>query len=264
MSYDLFPKVCVVIPTYNSEDSILHCVDSVLAQDYLGKIEVIIVDDGSTDSTSELIKNKYKNNFNLRYLYKSNGGVSSARNFGIKICECDFIAFCDSDDTWHSNKLRTQIYLMLENNIDFLGSVLKKSNKNFFLKQVSLKMMIFKNYFQPSTVIFRKNIVSIVGYFDEDQNYAEEGNYFLRILHKGFSCYLLNLQLTTYGNGKSVFGDSGLSSKIHQMELGEIKNLIFSFRKLDVPFYLFFIAFVFSFIKYLRRIVIVNFRKICL
>lgn len=262
MKRKLLPKVSVVVPTYNSSDTIIACINSILLQDYEGEIEVIIIDDGSIDSTSNLIKSNFGDVSNVKYFYKANGGVSSARNFGIKLCDCDFIAFCDSDDSWESHKLKSQISLMIDNSIDFLGSVLQVKG-TFYLKKVTLTMMLFKNYFQPSTVIFKHSIISSAGYFDESQRYAEEGNYFYKILHGGFNCFLLNEKLTSYGDGKLGFGVSGLSANLYQMQLGELKNLKFAYKKLNVSLFLYLIAVTFSVIKFCRRILIVKFKKLC-
>lgn len=261
MKHKLLPKVSVIVPTYNSSETIIACVNSILSQDYEGEIEVIIIDDGSIDSTNNLIKNNFGDVSNVKYFYKANGGVSSARNFGLKLCNCDFVAFCDSDDSWEPNKLKTQIGLMIDNSIDFLGSVLQVKS-TFYLKKITLTMMLFKNYFQPSTVIFKHSIISSVGYFDENQRYAEEGNYFYKILHARFNCFLLNKKLTSYGDGKLGFGVSGLSANLYQMQLGELKNLKFAYKKLNISLILYLIAVSFSGIKFCRRILIVNFKKL--
>ena len=121
--------------------------------------------------------------------------------------------------------------------------------------------MIFKNYFQPSTVIFKKEVFDSVGFFDESQNYAEEGNYFIRIA-KMFKCVLLNEQLVNYGQGKDSFGVSGLSANLKEMEKGELRNLRFALRKNYISFFTYLIAITYSILKYIRRILIVKFRQI--
>ena len=89
--------VSVIVPCYNGEKDIERCLNSIVNQTYK-KIEVIVVDDGSKDNSKELIK-EYVNNYpNVNYYYKKNGGLSSARNFGLKKATGDYIAFVDSDD----------------------------------------------------------------------------------------------------------------------------------------------------------------------
>lgn len=91
------PLVSVVIPVYNTEKYLNTCLDSVLAQSY-SKIEVLLVDDGSTD-TSGTICETYKNkDVRVRTFHLENGGVSRARNFGISQCTGQYLCFVDSDD----------------------------------------------------------------------------------------------------------------------------------------------------------------------
>lgn len=98
--------VSIVIPCFNRAEIVGDTIDSVLAQTY-GNFEAIIVDDGSTDNTREIIS-RYDDP-RLRYVYKLNGGLSSARNCGLELARGEFIAFLDSDDVWQSWKLEAQV-----------------------------------------------------------------------------------------------------------------------------------------------------------
>ena len=89
--------VSFVIPCYNVENYIVNCVNSIISQDY-NNIEIILVDDGSKDSTGKIIDNIAKKNSNIRVIHKENSGVSSARNDGIKYSTGDYIVFVDADD----------------------------------------------------------------------------------------------------------------------------------------------------------------------
>lgn len=99
------PLISVVIPTYNRADWISEAVDSVLGQTFKD-LELIIIDDGSKDSTDKVLK-KYGSK--IRYFYQENAGLSDARNKGILASQGDYIAFLDSDDVWFEKKLETQI-----------------------------------------------------------------------------------------------------------------------------------------------------------
>ncbi len=98
-------KVSVIIPTYNRAEYVTQAIDSVLAQTYTD-YEIIVVDDGSTDKTREVLE-PYMDK--ITYIYQENIGVSVARNRGIKAAKGDWIAFLDSDDEWLPGKLAVQI-----------------------------------------------------------------------------------------------------------------------------------------------------------
>ena len=101
--------VSVIIPTYNRADTVRRSIDSALEQTY-SLIEVIVVDDGSTDATREVLSG-YGNR--IRAIYQDNGGPSVARNTGVAAARGEFIAFLDSDDTWKPAKIDRQVRLML-------------------------------------------------------------------------------------------------------------------------------------------------------
>src|SRR5947207_177232 len=106
------PLVSVLIDTYNHERFIEEALASVLAQDYpAGDREILLVDDGSTDRTPELLR---KFEPHVRVLRKSNGGQASAFNLGIPECRGEIVAFLDGDDWWASDKLTRVIAAMRE------------------------------------------------------------------------------------------------------------------------------------------------------
>ena len=89
-------KISVIIPTFNRIDILNRAIDSVLNQS-INPYDIIVVDDGSTDGTSDMIKQKYKS---IKLIQQKNSGVSAARNNGIKNAQGDWIALLDSDDEW--------------------------------------------------------------------------------------------------------------------------------------------------------------------
>lgn len=102
------PRVSVVITTYNRADLLPRAVDSVLQQSYpLSDIEIVLVDDGSTDNTRELVAQRYGDVPAVRYFHKPNGGINSASQFGIRQARGEIVAQLDSDDYWYPNKLAT-------------------------------------------------------------------------------------------------------------------------------------------------------------
>lgn len=102
------PLVSVVIPAYNCADCLARAIDSVLQQTY-SRIECIVVDDGSTDSTAA-VANSYDHTVKL--IHQANSGASAARNRGIKQAAGELIAFLDADDCWHPSKVEKQVKLL--------------------------------------------------------------------------------------------------------------------------------------------------------
>ena len=107
----------IIIPTYNRANLITDTLDSVLSQDY-PHFEVIIVDDGSTDETGKVVKDRYAGKPQVQYFYKQNEERGAARNFGLRHAKGEFALFFDSDDLMHSNHLST-----LNKSINELGNV---------------------------------------------------------------------------------------------------------------------------------------------
>ena len=108
--------ISVVIPCYNRRNRILASVESVLGQSY-ENLELIVVDDGSTDGTAALFEN-YPDK-RLRFLrYEQNRGACHARNYGAERSTGEYLAFQDSDDVWHRDKLEKQIHHIRETGAD--------------------------------------------------------------------------------------------------------------------------------------------------
>jgi len=106
------PLVTAIIATYNRRHYICDAIDSVLNQTY-PNIELIIIDDGSTDGTGSLLRQRYGQR--IHYIYQENKGRSEARNHGIRLATGKYIAFLDSDDIWKPNKLAQQLEFMQSN-----------------------------------------------------------------------------------------------------------------------------------------------------
>lgn len=111
------PLISVIIPVYNVEKHLEKCVDSMLAQSY-SNIEIILVDDGSTDSSPAICDSLATKDCRIRVIHKKNGGVASARNIGISEIKGAFYCFCDSDDTVHPNYILNMYTIIEEHNAD--------------------------------------------------------------------------------------------------------------------------------------------------
>lgn len=267
MSKDI--QVSVVIPMYNAELTVKDTIKSIENQTRYDLVrEIIVVDDGSTDSSSKIIQELIRSNNKIRLYKKENGGVASARNYGMKISKSEWIAFCDSDDIWLNKKLEIQNNIIKEHSdIDFLGGRWKEKNPKIFGSEISclhkanLKEICITFFPQPSTVVMRKRIYEDIGGFNQNQRYAEEGIYFYKICSKYGFYYTPDL-LIKFGGGKRGFGCSGLSSNLKGMYDGNVSNLkeILQMKLISHKFYAFLR--ILFYIKYIRRIVISKMAKV--
>jgi glycosyltransferase involved in cell wall biosynthesis len=106
------PSISVIIPVYNRANRLALTIESVLKQTLPSK-EIIVVDDGSTDDTAQVVAGIAKSAcIPIRYVYQDNQGPSAARNTGLSLAQGDYIAFQDSDDCWTLEKTRIQLSLM--------------------------------------------------------------------------------------------------------------------------------------------------------
>lgn len=189
------PKVSVIIPTYNRSALMKETIASVLRQT-LNDLEIIVVDDGSTDNTRAVVK-RIKDD-RVKYFYKDNGGAASARNLGLSKARGDYVAFLDSDDLWPENYLEVMLSY-LENNNEFGagyspitvlypdGSKIK-SYKRPEGKSGWITPDLFKSSFVwPSAAVFRSSAWKYF-YFDEAlKKTSEDSDAFLRLsMHTQF------------------------------------------------------------------------------
>lgn len=186
--------VSVVIPCFNSESFIRECIYSVLGQTY-DEIEVIVVDDGSTDGTLKILEEFSKS---ITVLKQENHGAASARNRGIKQSRGRFIALLDSDDIWKPDKLEKQMDIMRNSNFDLVycgGESMGQAGPprryvpsfsgncyQHFVENPTKAIVILG----CSSAVFRKSILDQSGYFNEDfMGAAEDWDFFRRYSRHG-------------------------------------------------------------------------------
>src|SRR5437868_3696326 len=105
------PLVSVLVPAYNAEATLAESLRSALASSY-SNLEVVLVDDGSTDATIAVAEAFARDDGRVRLFRQPHGGVSAALNFGFDQIRGDLVARLDSDDLWHPTKLEKQVELM--------------------------------------------------------------------------------------------------------------------------------------------------------
>lgn len=188
------PLVSVVIPTYNRASYLGDAIDSVLQQTY-ANYEVIVVDDGSTDGTDNLIQTYGQR---VRYIREKNQGVSVARNEGVRISGGDYIAFLDSDDIWMPDKLGRQISLLNrfpECDLSFSPAWIVNARldriQGFPLfgglaaNEITLERLYLTDIILIPTVLLRRDVFWAVGGFDPDIRFGEDWLFVLRLLSRG-------------------------------------------------------------------------------
>ena len=192
--------ISVVIPTYNLASFLPECLESILQQTQLPQ-EIIVVDDGSTDETSEVIRNYIPR---VTYLRKPNGGVASARNHGVLAASSKWIAFMDHDDLSLPTRFERQMKLVEHTGCDLVFSDQTVVNTNtgarvsWFAKggfqelltpqsvlENPYEMLLrYGNFVSPSTVLVRRECLSETRGFDESLPPADDYDLFLRLSRK--------------------------------------------------------------------------------
>lgn len=165
------PLTSVIIPVYNGENYIQEALESVFQQDYQA-LEVIVIDDGSTDKTQEIIKNT---NLNIKYVYQENQGASAARNHGLKIAQGKYIAFLDADDLWHPQALNIQFQCL--NKYPDAEIVLGKTQLVDFTN-VPIDEPCFVLHL--ASAVYEKSVFNQVGLLDENLDYSDDLDWFNR------------------------------------------------------------------------------------
>jgi len=184
------PIVTVIIPTYNRGYVVHRAINSILNQSF-SDFEILVVDDGSTDDTCK-VADSFKDN-RIRYIYKPNGGVSSARNAGMAQATGKYIAFLDSDDTWPPDFLKVmtkkleqnQEYGLAYTSTTVINDEKFKNGQPLHITKRYVSGSITKELFKnsivwPMAVLIRRDILNDFG-FDEALKNSDDNDAFLRL-----------------------------------------------------------------------------------
>lgn len=138
----LNPKVSIIVPVFNLEDYIEDCVKSLLKQTY-SNIEIILVDDGSSDESLTIIKHLAKNDDRVIFTTQTNGGAAKARNTGLDIASGEYVTFVDGDDRLSSNTIEENIVYFADNTIDWVAfSVRKVDSEGYFISKGDIGFIV--------------------------------------------------------------------------------------------------------------------------
>lgn len=198
------PTVGVIIPAYNCDRYISQAIDSVLQQKGC-QFEIIVIDDGSTDSTAEVLK-QYGDR--IRYIKQKNQGVAAARNHGIEVAQADLIAFLDADDYFFPGKLASQAEILLNRpdvgmvhsgwqRVDVEGNKILDVCPWEQIPELDLTSWLRWKPVLPSAMMFRREWLQYVGGFDPRFPPAEDTNLVLKLALKGCKTAWLR-QITVY------------------------------------------------------------------
>ena len=198
-------KVSVIIPAYNSDRYIGEAIDSVLAQTYTD-YEIIVVDDGSTDNTKNIVQ-AYGDR--VHYLYQENQGVASARNLAIEKAQGEFIAFLDADDFFLPAKLAKQVACFEQDStlgmvisgwrlVDSQGEKISDAEIWNYAPQLNLTTAVLHKPARPSATMVRRDWVQQVKGFKTSLSSAEDLDFLLRLLLMGCPASWLTEILTAY------------------------------------------------------------------
>lgn len=154
-------KICIIVPVYNVERYVKKCIASILAQSYTN-IEVIIVNDGSTDNSLGLCIECSKQDKRVRVVSKKNGGLSDARNYGMQFCTCELITFIDSDDFVSRNYIKNLYELMQKYQADIACTNYIRFYDNCDVAAVNKKKIekVFDSQEAIKDVLYQKNIAN--------------------------------------------------------------------------------------------------------
>ena len=220
--------VTVIILSYNKAHLISESIQSVLTQK-LTNIEIIVIDDASTDNTQEFLVPFLKNS-QIRFIQnKKNIGISQNRNYGVFLAKGKFVAMLDGDDVWlDCDKLTKQVKYLEENpecgavgtwvvQIDEYGSNIKKIA--YEEKDESLrKSILYRNSIAHSSVLFRKDVVQSVGGYDDSLATMEDHDLWLKI---GVQSTLATLPI--YALGYRVYQGNITKSRKIRIALDELR-----------------------------------------
>jgi glycosyltransferase involved in cell wall biosynthesis len=173
-------RVSTIIPAYNAERTIAQAIDSALSQDYKGH-QVVVINDGSTDSTAAILE-KYGDQ--IQVVTQNNGGLSAARNAGVRRSTSEYLAFLDADDIWLPGKLKTMVLALVRNpqaSLAFSDYILVDENGakcgesaysdlprlEQLMTQRPLPVLCFKPGLLPSTWVIPRQILESIGGFCE-------------------------------------------------------------------------------------------------
>ena len=232
------PVVSVVIPTYNRAEKVKNAINSVLAQSF-SDLEIIVVDDGSSDGTGEMLHHEFRDR--IRYYFHSNSGASMTRNTGIVAARGQWIAFLDSDDVWEKDKLEWQFKALNQFGSECGGCYTDVRFVNHSESRTMLQLTDEGNHHEGvigankntlkalvrpggagmvvclSSFVARADLVKATGGFNQTLLFSEDSEFLFRLALLTKFCYV-NLPLIRFDRSPADIRHVGVSSSWDKVE----------------------------------------------
>lgn len=234
------PLISVIIPVYNVAKYLKECVESVLIQTF-EDFEILLVDDGSTDNSGDICDEFSLENKKIKTIHKKNGGLSSARNYGMLHSTGKYIIFLDSDDYWIDKDILSLLIEKAESenldvvrgefvNVDAKGKQLYTPDlseeslklKNQILNSYEMMKFVINGRFFSWLFMFRKSAIGCL-HFDENRKFQEDIDFAIKFFSKNYRCGYLPIQFYAYRQRENSI-----------MSTPRINNLANSFALCDV------------------------------
>lgn len=231
--------VSIIIPCYNQSEFLDESLESVLNQVYQNW-ECIIVNDGSTDNTEDVAKKWIEKDKRFKYFLKTNGGLSSARNYGISKSNGEFVQFLDSDDLLSSEKLDLSIqkvnfnseYSVVISNFKMFESDISKAQPPYCklsLELFELDSILNKwelDFSIPIHCGFFSRKIFDTCTFDEDLKAKEDWHFWIQLFHKKINVNFIDLPLAFYRmHPNSMTKSPAVMIENHSRVLNKIKEI---------------------------------------
>lgn len=225
--------ISVIIPTFNRASLISRAVKSVINQTYRD-IEIVVVDDASTDNTEDVIRE-----IDCPFLHyiklEENGGACRARNIGIKNAKGEYVSFLDSDDQWETDKLEKQMHFLLEKDAEMVACNFwyeKDGNKKVYIdpkhsEEFRFEELLNANCITTGAILIKKETILSIGGFDEEMPRYQDWDLVLNVAKYTKIYFLKEPLLTLYFQKNSITNSTSKSKKYYALERMFKKNRMY-------------------------------------
>lgn len=256
--------ISVIVPCYNCRETIRFTIESILNQTLLPS-EVLLIDDCSSDQSYEYLLEFALKSISLPIVVlrtERNSGPGAARNLGWDVASYEWLAFLDADDVWHPQKIELHWNFLSKNPMVCLSGhgtslldyrINQHMNSDYSVRKIGLLKMLFSSQLPTRTVILRKSVPFRFG----DKKVAEDYLLWLEIIASGYASYRLNSTLAF--SLRPDYSKGGYSGQLWKQEKRELSAIWRVYRNDRLHWILMAASFLWSFIKFNRRWILVNF-----